>query len=177
MPVILISACLIGVRCTWRGAAAAPTVVERFQALLAEGAARRAIFLPICPEQLGGLPTPRPPAELQASATLILAGRGQVRTRDGHDCTAAYLRGAEEVRRLVRLIGAGLAVLRDRSPACGVRAIHAGFFTGALTAGRGVTAQALREEGTPLMTAEEFLAAWPPFGAGESSWGGWVYLD
>ncbi len=175
MTVILVSACLLGVRCTWRGTAASASQVERFQAILPAGQDRGVVFLPVCPEQLGGLPTPRPPAELQASAALILSGGGRVKTRDGVDCTPPYRKGAEEVRRLANLTDSRLAVLRDRSPACGVHAVHAGFFSGALTAGQGVAAAALREDGITLLTVEEFLAVWRWTDGRHFPVDGWVY--
>jgi len=130
---ILISACLLGVRCRYDGAS---KVHPEVQALM-----ERHTLVPVCPEQLGGLPTPRIPAERQGET---------VRTREGGDVTEAYCRGAEEVLRLCRVFGCEAAVLKERSPSCGSGEIYDGSFTGTLTAGDGVTAQLLKAHGIPV---------------------------
>ena len=130
---ILISACLLGVRCRYDGAS---KVHPEVQALM-----ERHTLVPVCPEQLGGLPTPRIPAERQGET---------VRTREGGDVTEAYCRGAEEVLRLCRVFGCEAAVLKERSPSCGSGEIYDGSFTGTLTAGDGVTAQMLKAHGIPV---------------------------
>ena len=108
---------------------------------LAEALAQRYDLVPVCPEQLGGLPTPRPPAERQGD---------RVMTRDGRDVTEAYRRGGEEALRLCRLLGCEAAVLKERSPSCGYGSIHDGTFSGGLTAGNGIAAQMLAAEGIPV---------------------------
>ena len=130
---ILISACLLGSCCRYDGASKAHPLA----ALLAE----RHTLVPVCPEQLGGLPTPRPPAERQG---------GTVRTRSGIDVTDQYRRGAEETLRLCRLLGCEAAVLKERSPSCGRGQIYDGTFSGTLTAGDGVTAELLTANGIPV---------------------------
>ena len=95
-------------------------------------------LVPVCPEQLGGLSTPRPPAERQGE---------RVMTGDGTDVTAPYLRGAEETLRLCRLLDCEAAVLKERSPSCGRGEIYDGTFTGTLAKGDGVTAQLLAAHG------------------------------
>lgn len=130
---ILISACLLGCRCRYDG-------VSKPLARAAELAERHTL-VPVCPEQLGGLATPRPPAERQGD---------RVVTREGADVTAQYRRGAEEALRLCRLFGCRAAVLKERSPSCGCGAVYDGTFTDTLTAGDGVTAELLRAAGIPV---------------------------
>ncbi len=129
----MISACLLGCRCRYDGASKTHP--------LAEALARRYELVPVCPEQLGGLATPRTPAERRD---------GRVVTRDGQDVTGAYARGAEEAVRLAKLYRCRCALLKERSPSCGHGAIYDGTFSGCLTEGSGVTAQLLEEQGIPV---------------------------
>lgn len=129
---ILISACLLGVCCRYDGASKAHP--------LAPALAERHRLVPVCPEQLGGLPTPRPPAERWGD---------RVVTRNG-DVTEQYRRGAEEALKLCKLFGCEAAVLKERSPSCGRGAIYDGTFTGTLTPGDGVTAALLEAHGIPV---------------------------
>ena len=133
MENILISACLLGVQCRYDGGSkpVMPTVALMEQYHL----------IPICPEQLGGLPTPRAPSERQGD---------RVVSREGADVTAEYLRGAEEALRLMDFFHAEGAVLKERSPSCGKGLIYDGSFSGVLTEGDGVFAQKLRERGVPV---------------------------
>ena len=130
---ILISACLLGCRCRYDGA----SKPQPWIAALAE----RHTLVPVCPEQLGGLSTPRPPAE-RCGVRVV--------TREGGDVTAQYRRGTEEALRLCRLLGCDTALLKERSPSCGSGAIYDGTFTGTVTAGDGVTAELLRKNGIPV---------------------------
>lgn len=129
---ILISACLLGARCRYDGAAKLHTLVSAL--------AQRHELVPVCPEQLGGLPTPRPPAERQD---------GRVVTRSG-DVTEQYRRGAEETLKLCQLLGCEAAVLKERSPSCGHGQIYDGTFSGVLTVGDGVTAELLTAHDIPV---------------------------
>ena len=140
---LLISACLLGCRCRYDGA----SKPQPWLAALAE----RHELVPVCPEQMGGLATPRPPAERQGD---------RVVTKEGADVTAQYRRGAEEALRLCRLFHCQAALLKERSPSCGCGSVYDGTFTGVLTAGDGVTAELLRAEGVPVYgesRAEELL--------------------
>lgn len=129
---LLISACLLGCGCRYDGASKTHP--------LAEALARRYELVPVCPEQMGGLPTPRPPAERRGD---------RVVTRTG-DVTEAYHRGAEEAWRICSLMECRAAVLKERSPSCGHGVIYDGTFSGCLTEGSGVTAQLLAEQGIPV---------------------------
>ena len=130
---ILISACLLGVPCRYDGASKERPDILRL--------AERHQLVPVCPEQMGGLPTPRPPAERRGDAVV---------TRTGADVTAQYRRGAEEALRLCLALGCRAAVLKERSPSCGQGVVYDGTFTGTLTAGNGVAAELLTAHGIPV---------------------------
>ena len=98
----------------------------------------------VCPETVGGLPTPRPAAERRPD--------GRVVAVDGSDVTDAYGRGAAATVALARVSGARHAVLKARSPSCGCHQIYAGE---QLVDGEGVTAQALREAGLDVRSEED----------------------
>jgi 8-oxo-dGTP diphosphatase len=125
---ILVSACLLGTPCRYDGAS------KTNEAVLA--LSRDHTLIPICPEILGGLPTPRPASEIRG-ATVIGA--------TGEEVTAPYQRGAAEAVRLARLLGCHTAILKERSPSCGSGVIHNGRFDGGLVDGWGVAAAALRD--------------------------------
>lgn len=147
-PVVVVSACLLGVPCTHDGTA------RPSESLLALRASGRARLVPVCPETAGGLPTPRPAAERSAAD-------GRVRTAAGDDVTSAYERGAAQAERLARAVGAGAAVLKARSPSCGCRRVYDGSFSRTLVAGEGVTAERLRLAGLQVRSEEE-LSGWEP---------------
>ena len=111
--IVLVSACLLGIRSRYDGASKlSPRVLELLP---------RHFLLPVCPEQLGGLPTPRPPADLYGGdGWEVLAGKARVITREGEDVTRAFVRGAEEVARIVQIFGIKKALLKARSPSCGL---------------------------------------------------------
>lgn len=114
---ILCSACLLGVRCRYDGEnKAGPSYTPLLERLLQSG---RLVL--VCPEQLGGLPTPRPPAAIEGGdGGDVLDGRARVLTSDGQDVTPQFVRGAEEALRVARLAGCRSAVLKCGSPSCGV---------------------------------------------------------
>ena len=130
---ILISACLLGASCRYDGRSKPHPEVLKL--------AERHQLVPLCPEQLGGLPTPRMPSERQGE---------RVVTADGTDVTEQYQRGSEEALRLCRLLGCDVAVLKERSPSCGKERIYDGTFSGTLADGWGVTAELLRDNGIPV---------------------------
>ena len=132
-PRVLVSACLLGVACRYDGRGQA---IPRLNELLAA-----CEVIPVCPEQLGGLPTPRTPSERVGEKVLA---------RDGTDVTCAFARGAAEALRLAQLTGARLALLKARSPSCGSGEIYDGSFTGRTVPGNGVAAQALVDAGIEI---------------------------
>ena len=131
---ILVSACLLGCPCRYDGTAKAdPRVLSLME---------RHTLIPVCPEQLGGLPTPRLPSERR---------EGGVFDRGGKDVTAQYRQGAEEVLRLARLYGCTHAVLKERSPSCGSGQIYDGSFSHVLVPGSGVAAELLAQNGITVL--------------------------
>lgn len=136
---LLISACLLGSACRYDGGRKPVPGLEQL--------ARRYALIPICPEQLGGLATPRPPAERVGQ---------QVLTCHGGDVTVAYQAGAAEVLRLAQQLGCRKALLKAKSPSCGHGMIYDGSFTGTLTAGSGVTAQLLAEQGFSIWNEDQW---------------------
>ena len=135
---ILVSACLLGLRCRYDGRS------KPCAAVLALG--EKHSLVPCCPEQLGGFPTPRSPSEWQGE---------RIVNADGADVTVQYLRGGEEAAALARTLGCELAVLKERSPACGSREIYDGSFSGVLVPGKGSAARALEAAGIPVIGESE----------------------
>ena len=131
---ILVSACLLGIPCRYDGQRVAS------DAVLALAARRR--LIPVCPEQLGGLPTPREPAEIVGGAVI---------TRDGRDVTASFELGARLACEIARLCDCGAAILKQRSPSCGCAYVYDGTFSGALREGEGLTAARLRRQGVRVV--------------------------
>ncbi|MBS1184321.1 MAG: hypothetical protein H6Q99_4201 [Proteobacteria bacterium] len=150
MDRILISACLLGrpVRYDGAGKPLADPRVARWQE---EGR-----LVPLCPELMGGLPVPRPAAEIVGgSGADVLAGRARVMTVTGEDVTAAFVDGAEAVLVLARQSGCSHALLIDGSPSCGSLSIHDGGFSGRRVAGSGVTAALLTMNGIGVFADHE----------------------
>ena len=134
---MIVSACLAGLPCRYDGKAKPCAEVME---LVRSGKA-----IPLCPEQLGGLPTPRPPCEIRA---------GRVMDRDGADQTEAFRRGAEAVLAAVQAYGATEALLQNRSPSCGLGWIYDGTFSRKLVQGSGISAQLLAENGIQVIGIE-----------------------
>ena len=130
---ILVSACLLGIHCKYSGGDNANAKV------LALAANPANEVIPVCPEVLGGLPTPRPPAEIQPD--------GRVMTQDGHEVTAAYRAGAERTLAIAREMRPDRIILQSRSPSCGVRERYDGTFSRVRVPGQGVTAALLVKNG------------------------------
>ncbi|MGX9919108.1 DUF523 domain-containing protein [Streptomyces sp. NPDC002248] len=143
---VLVSACLRGVACRYDGRD------KRSGALDELLAGRRVVAF--CPEQAGGLPTPRRPAELRGGdGHGVLEGTARVVEDTGDDVTAAFVAGAERALATARRTGCAEAVLMPRSPSCGAGGVYDGSFTGTLTAGEGVTAALLRRHGIAVREA------------------------
>lgn len=156
MQKILVSACLLGEAVRYDGAAHGP--FAQLQAWQAEGR-----VLALCPEMAGGLPTPRPPAEiLGGQGRAVLAGQQVVRDCHGREVSDAFRAGAARALALVREQGIGMAVLKARSPSCGNRQTYSGEFSGRLVEGAGVTAAALQAAGVVVFNEHELeqAAAW-----------------
>jgi uncharacterized protein YbbK (DUF523 family) len=135
---VLVSACLAGRACAYDGSHRAHAVILQ---LVSEG---RAVL--VCPEEEGGLGTPRPAAEIVGSRVI---------TDDGRDVTDEYLEGTRIAVDRASSEGCSAAILKARSPACGCGAVYDGTFTGRLAEGDGVAAAALRRAGLELWTEED----------------------
>ena len=138
---ILVSACLLGLPCRYDGQS---KPVERLQQLAAQGQ-----VLCVCPEVMGGLPTPRIPSERQGQ---------RVVNHRGEDVTAQFLHGASLALQCCQSAGCTAAVLKARSPSCGYGQIYDGSFSGQIVNGNGVFAELLQQAGVTILTEEEFLA-------------------
>ena len=137
---IMVSACLLGENCKYSGGN------NKNEAVLCFVEDPGIEVIPVCPEVMGGLPTPRAPAEIRD---------GVVVTRDGRTVDAQFRAGAEKCLEIARRERPDLIILQSRSPSCGVKQIYDGTFTGTLIDGMGVTARLLRENGFRLVDAEE----------------------
>lgn len=143
---VLVSACLLGVNCRYNG------VLKEDEAVKELLSRKDITLISVCPEQLGGLPTPRTPSERKGAKVVSL---------EGEDRTAAFLRGAEETLRIANLYGCEVAILKERSPSCGNKQVYDGSFSGTVVPGEGVTAELLRKNGVTLFGESdlaEFLA-------------------
>jgi len=144
---VIVSACLAGVACTHEAEAKTRTWAVQ---LVAEG---RVVL--VCPEVAGGLPIPRPAAEIVGGEGAdVLSGRAQVISETGEDVTQNYLAGARKAAEAARVAGAQIAILKARSPSCGCGAIHSGTFDGELRPGDGVTAAMLKQKGLKVVSDE-----------------------
>lgn len=137
---VLISACLLGMACRYDGKI---KTYEAIDTLMEEA---QITFIPVCPEQAGGLATPRAAAE--RSGKLVI-------TADGKDVTAQYEHGAAEALRLAVRYQCAYAVLKERSPSCGSKRIYDGTFTRTLRDGTGVTAALLTANGITVFDETE----------------------
>lgn len=149
-PALLISSCLLGrpVRYDGQGKAQPDAMLARLREVFE--------LVPACPELLGGLPVPRPPAEIVGgSGPQVLAGVAVVRERSGGDVSAAFVSGAQQALALARERGCRHALLKAFSPSCGNRAHYDGSFTGAHRAGQGVAAALLAEAGLMVWNEDE----------------------
>ena len=123
---------------------------EICEKLLASG---KAIL--VCPEQLGGLPTPRIPSEIIGNSLDILDGKGEVVNKEGSDVTAQFIKGAKETLDIAKKLNIKTAILKDGSPSCGVNYIYDGNFSGTKIKGMGVTAQLLKESLIDVISEDE----------------------
>lgn len=131
---IIVSACLAGRRCRYDGKA---TPDENIIRLVKEGKA-----VPVCPEQLGNLPTPREPSEQKGDKVI---------TRSGKDVTEEFHEGAKKALQIAKDNNCKKAILKERSPSCGYRKVYDGTFTGNLIQGNGVFADMLEKEGLKIL--------------------------
>ncbi|WP_339515412.1 DUF523 domain-containing protein [Pseudomonas sp. RL_15y_Pfl2_60] len=153
MQKILVSRCLLGHRVRYDGGTHGPyDVLARWQA--------QGRVVALCPEVAGGLPTPRPAAEIPGGqGAQVLDGLLPVVSIEGEDFTAQFVSGAEQALALVKQHGIAIALLKARSPSCGNIENYDGSFSGNKVAGEGVTAALLRRAGVAVFNEEQLDAA------------------
>ena len=138
MSKILVSACLLGIECRYKGdGCPCQKVIEL---------AKDHTLIPVCPEQLGGRPTPRIPVEIK---------NGRVVEENGCDRTEEFVKGAEETLRIAKMYGCKKAILKAKSPSCGFGKIYDGSFSRTLTEGNGIAAQMLADNGIEIVNENE----------------------
>ena len=142
---ILISACLLGVNCRYDGGNSHDTnAIKRHQ---------HNKLIPVCPEEAGGLLTPRPAVEIVGGdGNDVLDGKARVLTADGIDKTEEFLRGAKYALELAQSKGATSVLLKSRSPSCGCGEIYDGTFSRTLVSGDGVTTALLKRHGIEVIS-------------------------
>lgn len=141
---IMISACLVGVRCRYDGNEVPnPELVELFK----QGRA-----IPICPEVLGGLDIPRASCEkvCKDGETLVL-------NKNGEDCTSQFLEGARISTEIAKAVGVEHAILKSKSPSCGCGKVYDGTFTRQLVDGNGLTAEAFLANGIKVWNEDNYI--------------------
>ena len=134
----MVSACLLGLPTRYDGKEKGIELVKKL--------VRYYILVPFCPEQLGGLPTPRPRSEIRGERVVNELGK---------DVTENFERGARAALRIAEMVDPMLIILKERSPSCGLRHVYDGTFSGRLVDGMGMTARVLKEAGYELTTEED----------------------
>lgn len=146
----LISACLAGQPVRYDG--------KGYQFDAIQTLIQQKLAITVCPEMLGGLACPREAAEISGGTALdVLAGTAKVITQKGTDVTEAFLCGAYKTLHLAQKHQIHAVVLKEHSPSCGRNSIYDGTFSGAKTAGSGVTAALLLQHGFQVMSELEFF--------------------
>lgn len=134
----LCSACLLSIKCRYDGKSKSN---EKVIKLL-----KKEVLIPVCPEQLGGLTTPREPTEQRNK---------KVFTKSGKDVSKNFIEGARQVLKIAELYGIRKAVLKQKSPSCGCGKIYDGTFSGKVIKGDGVTAALLKKSGIKIISEED----------------------
>lgn len=140
---IIVSACLAGIKCRYDGQS---NLIPEIKKMVVDGKA-----IALCPEELGGLPTPRIPCEMIKEGNHLL-----IKNREGEDLTDAFMEGAEKVAAIAKILDCKTAILKSRSPSCGYGIIYDGTFTGKLTIGDGCCAKLLAKQGVQILNEENF---------------------
>jgi uncharacterized protein YbbK (DUF523 family) len=135
---MLCSACLLGIRCRYDGSAKPDKKVIALS--------KKERLIPICPEQLGGLPIPREPSEIRGRSVL---------SRSGKDLSSKFSKGAKEALKIAKVFGIRKAIMKQKSPSCGCGKIYDGRFSGRLVKGDGITTQFLKKNGITVITEED----------------------
>jgi uncharacterized protein YbbK (DUF523 family) len=141
---VLISACLLGKNCRYNGG---HSQLNELNKLDVE-------WIPVCPEESGGLGTPRPSAEMQGSAEDILNGKGKVLTNKGKNVTQEFIRGADKSLQSGFEVGVKTAILKSKSPSCGIGKTYNGSFTKTLKIGEGIFAHLCHENDIECISSD-----------------------
>ena len=141
---ILISACLLGKNCRYNGGHSQLTELEEIDVE----------WISVCPEESGGFGTPRPSAEMQENAETILNGKGKIITNKGKNVTSEFIQGAEQSLQLGLGAGVKIAVLKSKSPSCGIGKIYDGSFTKTLKTGDGIFAHLCHENDIECISSD-----------------------
>jgi len=145
---ILVSSCLLGLNTKYNGESNAHSLIQKYSSL--------GRFIPVCPEQLGGLPTPREPVEIiNGTGQEVLLGKSSTRGEHGDEVTSQFIKGANEVLKIVEMVTITSAILKERSPSCGVNYIYNGSFAHRTIPGQGVTSALLKQNDIPIYSEEE----------------------
>ncbi len=145
---ILVSSCLLNLNTRYDGISNENPLLIRYSSC--------GKFIPICPEQLGGLPTPRKPAEITGGdGKDVLAGSAKVFNTSKEDLTLNFIKGSEEVLKILKIIPVTAAILKEKSPSCGVNYIYDGSFSSVKIKGAGVTAALLKNLNIPVYSEDE----------------------
>jgi len=145
----IVSACLLGIRCAWSGD-------DRYKNERAIELSKVEPLIPVCPEQLGGLPTPRVPQEIQGgTGDDVLDNKCGVVNKDGEDVTRKFIRGAEETLKIAWQLNIKEFIAKSGSPSCGCGRIYNGTFSGKLIDGDGVTTALLRKNRIRIIPEED----------------------
>jgi len=153
MEKVLVSACLLGIKVRYDGG-------DCHQHGLLDVWQQQGRVVPLCPETVAGLPTPRLPAEIeQGDAGAVRRGKAQVRRQDGEDMSAAFIEGAELALSACWKHNIKLAILKEGSPSCGVTMVNDGSFSGRKIPGQGLTASLLIRHGISVFSERQLAEA------------------
>ncbi|MBF0410684.1 MAG: DUF523 domain-containing protein [Candidatus Riflebacteria bacterium] len=153
---ILISSCLIGISSSYKGKFN-EKASDFFIPIMREAEKYGFIFIPVCPEQLGGLSTPREPSELLSNSEEIISGKGKILSKNGMDVTENFLRGGNEALKIADIFNIKTAIMKEKSPSCGKNNVYSGDFSGTLIKGMGITSFLLSGNGIKVYSDEEIL--------------------
>jgi len=145
--IYLVSACLLGINCRYNGSS---SKIPELETLVDSGR-----IMPVCPEVLGGLSTPRDACEIVGDAN----GREKVQTKSGFDCSDAFKKGAQRVLEICKACDVEKVILKANSPSCGCGFIYDGTFSGKLIEGNGLTSQLLLDNGIEVYNENNWTKA------------------
>jgi uncharacterized protein YbbK (DUF523 family) len=140
---IIVSACLAGINCRYDGN---DNLIPEIREMVINGEA-----IALCPEEMGGLSTPRIPCEIVRSE-----GKVTVMNQNQEDCTAAFQDGAKKLAQIAKILECKTAILKANSPSCGYGMIYDGTFTGNKIPGKGLTAELLEKNGVQIKNESNF---------------------